>query len=163
MRTAAMIGTLLVLLSTLAVTTANAQEIRIGSLEGNDQEFLSNPITVIDWSRPAVSTGTVNTATIGWVNASSPCDGIFSVRFYAIPSNTLTASVMIAERGPFRAVSGLNTVVLDPPVSVSSDTFIGIRRGEGPDTCGQPYGTFTRVPGRALFTNADFKNGALTM
>jgi hypothetical protein len=141
---------------------AGAQEIRIGSLEGNSAVFTSSPVTIIDWSRPALSSGTVNTASVAWTNVTSPCDNIFFVRFYAIPSNQFV-SVMIAERGPFRAVAGINTVTLEPPVSVSSETYIGIRRVAGPDSCGQPYGTFTRQPGRVLFTSDDFKNGSLTL
>ena len=142
----------------LAVT---AQEVRVGSLEGNGAVFLSSPVTVIDRSRPATVSGSVNSARVAWTNVSSPCDGIFYVRFYAIPSNAFV-TVMIAERGPFRAVSGINTVTLDPPVSVTPETFIGIRRASGPDSCGQPFGTFTRDPGHALFTADDFKNGSVT-
>jgi hypothetical protein len=138
-----------------------AQEIRIGGLDGNSAVFTGNPVTIIDWNTPAQSSGTVNTATVAWMNATTSCDNIFYVRFYAIPSNALI-TVMTAERGPFRAVNGMNTVALEPPVAVNSDVFIGVRRVDGPDSCGQPYGTFTRAPSRALFTNNDFKNGSLT-
>jgi hypothetical protein len=148
----------MMLLSALAAT---AQQIRIGGLEGNSAEFTGTPITIIDWNRPSTTSGTVNTASVAWTNASSPCDGIFYVRFFVIPSNAF-ATVMTAERGPFRAVNGINTVALDPPVPVTPDTYIGIRRGSGPDTCGQPYGTFTRQPGHALFTSDDFKGGSFT-
>ncbi len=143
-----------------ALATA-AQEVRVGGLEGNGAEFVSNPTTVIDWSRPASASGSVNTASAAWTGASTPCDGIFYVRFYAIPSNAFV-TVMTAERGPFRAVNGINTVTLEPPVAVTSETYIGIRRVAGPDSCGQPFGTFTRDPGHALFTNDDFKNGSIT-
>jgi hypothetical protein len=146
------------LTSSLAAT---AQEIRIGGLEGNGAVFMSPPMTVIDWNRPARSSGSVNTASVAWTDATSPCDGIFFVRFYAIPSNALV-TVMTAERGPFRAVSGINTVALEPPVNVTPETYIGIRRVSGPDSCGKPFGTFTREPGRALFSSDDFKNGPLT-
>jgi hypothetical protein len=138
-----------------------AQEIRIGALEGNYATFTGSPITVIDWSHPALGSGTVNTATIGWANATTPCDNIFYVRFYAIPSNALT-TVMTAERGPFRAVNGMNTVALEPAVSVTPETYIGVRRVDGPDSCGVPFGTFTRQPSRALGSSTDFKNGSLT-
>lgn len=145
----------------LSAFAATAQQIRLGSLEGNSQEFTGTPITIIDWSRPAGASGTVNTASVAWTGADTPCDGIFYVRFFAIPGNAFS-SVMTAERGPFRAVNGINTVVLNPPVSVIPDTYIGIRRGAGPSTCGQPYGTFSRQPGHALFTSDDFKGGAVT-
>lgn len=144
------------------VSVGHAQEIRVGGLEGNSAVFLGAVAsTVIDWSRPATGNGTVNTASVAWTSATSPCDGIFFVRFYAIPSNALV-TVMTAERGPFRAVNGINTVALEPPVAVTSETFIGIRRGAGAESCGMPYGTFTRTPGRALFATTDFKNGSLT-
>jgi hypothetical protein len=151
------------LISTMlfAAAALSAQEIRMGGLEGNSAVFASSPITLIDWSRPATSNGTVNTASIGWTGATSPCDAIFFVRFYAIPSNAFT-TVMVAERGPFRAVSGINTVTLEPPVPVTTETYIGIRRVSGPDSCGMPFGTFTRQPGRVLLTNDDFKGGSLT-
>jgi hypothetical protein len=120
------------------------------------------PSTLIDWSRPAGASGDVNTASVAWTAATSPCDSIFYVRFYVIPSNALQTT-MIAERGPFRAVDGINTVSLNPPVPVTPETYIGIRRAEGADTCGMPYGTFTRDAARALIiTDADFKNGSLT-
>jgi hypothetical protein len=150
-----------ILLSTFSVV--DAQEIRIGGLEGNGQVFTGpSAATLIDWNRPATTTGSVNTASVAWTDATSPCDNIFYVRFYAIPSNAFV-TVMTAERGPFRAVNGINTVSLDPPVSVGPETYIGVRRGEGLAGCGQPYGTFTREPGRALFSSADFKNGSLTL
>jgi hypothetical protein len=153
---------LFVALFVFASFTASAQEIRVGSLEGNGAVFVgSSSITLIDWSRPAQASGTVNTASVAWTDATSPCDGIYYVRFYAIPSNALV-TVMTAERGPFRAVNGINTVTLDPPVSVTAETYIGIRRNAGAESCGKPYGTFTRDPGRALFTSDDFKNGSLT-
>ena len=141
--------------------TSTTQQILVGGLQGNGQEFLSNPVTVIDWSSPASASGTVNTASVGWTNVGTPCDGIFTVRFYDIPSNAF-ATVMTAERGPFRAVAGINTVTLDPPVSVTPETYIAIRRLAGPDSCGQPYGTFTRDPGHALFSTNDVQGGSLT-
>jgi hypothetical protein len=151
------------LLACFAALTASAQAIRVGSLEGNSQVFTGSPVTIIDWSRPASASGSVNTASVAWRNADSPCDGIFYVRFFSIPSNSLSNTTMIAERGPFRAVNGINTVALDPPVNVSAgETYICVRRGTGPDSCGQPFGTFTRDPGRVLFTSGDFKGGALT-
>lgn len=140
---------------------ATAQEIRIGGLEGNGAVFAGLATTFIDWSRPAAGTGVVNTASVAWSEATTPCDDIFSVRFYAIPSNAL-ATVMIAERGPFRAVNGINTVTLDPPVAVTSETYIGLHRADGAASCGQPYGTFSRTPGRALISNSDFTGGLLT-
>jgi len=153
---------ILLVTSTSLALTAAAQEIRIGSLEGNGATFTGSPVTLIDWSRPGSASGTVNTASIAWTGATAPCDNIFFVRFFAIPSNSLSLIVMTAERGPFRAVTGINTVTLDPPVTVTSETYIGIRRAAGPESCGQPYGTFTRQPGRVLFTSDDFKNGPIS-
>jgi len=150
-----------VLLLLFGAFGALTQEIRVGGLAGSTAVFAgASPSTLIDWSSPASATGTVNTASVAWHGATSPCDAIFFVRFYAIPGNAFV-TVMTAERGPFRAVSGINTVALDPPVAVTSETYIGIRRGAGPESCGQAYGTFTRVPGRALYTANDFKNGSL--
>jgi hypothetical protein len=152
---------LLLCLSMISVA-AIAQEIRIGGLEGNGAVFTgASAGTLIDWNRGAASSGTVNTASVAWTGASTPCDGIFYVRFYAIPSNALF-TVMVAERGPFRAINGINTVALVPPVSVTPDTFIGIRRNDGDSSCGMPYGTFTRALSRAFISSSDFKSGALT-
>jgi hypothetical protein len=153
---------LFILLTCVATLTATAQTIRVGSLEGNSAVFTGSPATIIDWSRPATATGTVNTASVAWTNATVPCDGIFYVRFFGIPNNSLASTVMVAERGPFRAVNGINTVTLDPPVNVTPETYIGVRRGTGPDSCGQPFGTFTRNPGQVLFTSTDYKGGPLT-
>jgi hypothetical protein len=149
---------LVVVLCTLPLA---AQETRMGALDGNNAVFTGSPVTLIDWSSPANAVGSVNTASVAWRDTTTPCYNIFSVRFYAIPSNAL-ASVMIAERGPFRAVNGINTVTLDPPVSVTPETYIGVRRLAGDEGCGRPYGTFTRNAGRALFSSDDFKGGLLT-
>jgi hypothetical protein len=155
--------TFLIAASTLAVAVvAGAQEIRVGGLEGNSAVFAgATAMTLIDWSRPASGNGEVNTASVAWTAATAPCDGIFYVRFYAIPSNALVA-VMTAERGPFRAVNGINTVALEPPVPVTPEIYIGIRRNEGVADCGMPYGSFTRDSGRTLLTTTDFKGGPLT-
>jgi hypothetical protein len=153
---------LLASLISLLPLAAAAQEVRVGSLEGNNAVFFgATAMTAIDWSRPASAAGAVTTASVAWTGASAPCDGIYYVRFYAIPGNAF-ACVMTAERGPFRAVNGINTVTLDPPVNVTPETYIGIRRNSGAESCGQPYGTFTRIPGRTLFTSEDYKGGSLT-
>jgi hypothetical protein len=158
------IHTLIVVASlVLAAATGRAEEIRVGGLEGNNAVFTgAAAVTIIDWSRSASGSGTVNTASVAWTGASTPCDNIFYVRFYAIPSNGMV-TVMTAERGPFRAVNGINTVALEPPVAVTTETYIGIRRVEGAESCGQPYGTFTRDPGKTLFSSSDFKNGPLSL
>lgn len=134
---------------------AQSHEMRVGGLEGHSKLFATAG-TIIDWSRPASMTGTVDTAHVGWTNATAPCAPIFYVRFYAIPVNAL-AAVMVAERGPFSASNGIVTVALDPPVDVfRGQTYIGIRRVEAPENCGIPYGTFTRTRGRALSFDGNF-------
>jgi hypothetical protein len=138
-----------------------AQEVKIGSLEGSDAVFTTaSASTIIDWSRPATAVGTVNTASVAWTNATAPCDNIFYVRFYVIPNNALQA-VMTAERGPFRAVNGINTVALEPPVTTTLETYIAVRRAGGDGGCGQPYGSFTRQARRAFFTTDNFTFGSL--
>jgi hypothetical protein len=163
MRTIAPHFRALVALLFLATFPLNAQQVRVGSLEGNLQLY-KNPAqgTIIDWTRGAFTSGTVNTASVGWANATTPCEGIFFVRFYVISSNAFSGT-MTAERGPFRAVSGINTVALNPPVQVFPETHIGIYRVPGPDSCGQPFGTVTRNPGRALYSDEDYKNGSLLL
>ncbi len=149
------------LLVLFVALTAGAQDVRVGGLEGNGAVFGSSAGTIIDWTRPAAASGTLTTASVAWTDASVPCDNIFYVRFYAIPGNALV-TVMTAERGPFRAVNGINTVALEPPVDVTSETYIGVRRVAGPESCGKTYGTFTRTPSRALWTDQDFRGGSLT-
>src|SRR3954463_3205089 len=113
----------------LSAAIANAADIRVGALEGNPALFIGgSDFTIIDMSRPANGTGNVNTASVGWTGATVPCDNIFFVRFFAIASNSLSSTFMTAERGPFRAVDGINTVTLDPPVAVTPETYIAIRR-----------------------------------
>lgn len=147
-------------LSLLLAAELRAQQIRLGALEGNSALYTSAPL-LIDWSRPATATGSVNTATVAWTNAEAPCDSAFFVRFYNIPGNALLGQ-MTAERGPFRAVNGLNTVSLNPPVDVlKGSTYIAVLRS-GADSCGLPYGTVTRTPGRALFGPKDYQFGPLT-
>ncbi|MCU1244403.1 MAG: hypothetical protein JWN02_313, partial [Acidobacteria bacterium] len=57
----------LLLLTLIASSVAmEAQEIRIGGLDGNSAVFTGNPATIIDWNTPAQSSGSVNTATVAW-------------------------------------------------------------------------------------------------
>jgi len=155
-------GLLLSLCLMTWVPAARAEELRIGTLEGNDGLFLTTSArTVIDWSHPANLSGEVNTATVRWANTTTPCDASFYVGFYYLASNAFSG-VKTAERGPFRAVDGINTVTLDPPVTVDTDTYIGIRRTDGSASCGQVYGTFTRTPGRVLYSESDFPGGSFS-
>jgi hypothetical protein len=162
MKTAATLCLSLALALLLLAAPAQSQEIRMGGLEGNNAGFTGVPVTLIDWSRPANAVGAVNTASVAWQGATTPCEGIFYVRFFAIPSNALGAVVMIAERGPFRAENGINTVAINPPVNVTPEIYVGIRRNAGAESCGTPYSTFARKGGRMLFTSADFSSGALS-
>ena len=62
----------------------------------------------------------------------------------------------------FHSAPGINTVALEPPVSVTPEMYIAVRRAEGAESCGMPYGTFTRGRARVLITDADFQAGPLT-
>jgi hypothetical protein len=153
---------LLALALLIAPIAARAQEIKIGGLEGKDGTFLTTSArTIIDWTRPAGTSGVVTTATVAWAQATTPCDGIFYVTFNSIPNNSFSF-VRTAERGPFRAENGLNTVTLDPPVSVSAETYVGVRRTNGPESCGQVAGAWTRPASKSLYSQADVSFGNFT-
>lgn len=142
----------------VASSVVQAQAIRVGRLEAAEPLFLfSGAQVVVDWSSPATAAGEVNTATVGWAKATTPCEGIFYVDFFESAGNSFGA-VRTAERGPFRAENGMNTVTLTPPVTVTRETYAGIRRAAGaPDSCGQVAMTAaSRRRDRGFYATSDF-------
>lgn len=78
--------------------------------------------TDIDLVHPASHWGTVTTVKVYW---SSSCTNALKIKFFRRVGETLT---MTAQRGPFNAASGLNTLTLSPAVTVEQGDLIGVAR-----------------------------------
>jgi hypothetical protein len=82
------------------------------------------PLTIINFSRPALATGTVDRATVIWTGApAAGCENAFRIKFFRPNDSGLT---MLAERGPFKAVNGVINVGLSPGVSLLPGDLVGV-------------------------------------
>jgi hypothetical protein len=127
-----------------AFLPASASAITVGELSpGGNTTWLgipNNAFTAIAFSRPALKAGTVNTATVIWANApASGCVGSFELKFFRAKGSYGEFDV-VAKRGPFDVVNGINDVPLDPPVSLNAGDWIGLVNITGP-ACGGVVGT----------------------
>jgi hypothetical protein len=83
------------------------------------------PITIISVSRPALTSGSLERATVMWTGApEGGCANAFKIQFFRATSSN--GVQVLAERGPFDAKQGVNNVVLNPPVQIQADDMIGI-------------------------------------
>ena len=103
-----------------------------GTIASRDN--LLGPLTIISVSRPALSSGSVDRATVIWTGApNAGCTNAFKIKFFRATSSN--GVQVLAERGPFDAKQGVNNVSLNPPVQVQTDDMIGITQLQGRD-CG---------------------------
>lgn len=125
-------GTLLL----LTALTAFAQDVTIGKAGiGIEELYGGNPqsaLTVIDLSAPALANGSLTTASLRLETVTTCTGATFRLRFLRpARSNGYT---LVAERGPFNATKGEQTVTLDPPVEVRSGGRMAIALPAG--ACG---------------------------
>ena len=125
------------------------------------------PLTVISFSRPALEGGTVDRATVIWAGApGAGCDDAFRIKFFRPGPTGLQVT---AERGPFDAELGINTVQLAPAVAIQPGDLIGITQLQ-PVACGgvvnrrsdrsEAWGTVSSdPPAGSTVSNIEFTHG----
>ena len=125
------------LICTLLLTTP-ALATTIGELQPGGGTVASRggelaPLTIINFSRPALENGTVDRATVMWTGGpGAGCEDAFLLKFFRPgPAGLLVT----AERGPFDADLGINVVPLTPAVAIEVGDLIGITQLE-PVACG---------------------------
>ena len=105
----------------------------------------SPPFMLIDMARPATEAASLTTATVRWLSApASGCTAAFKIKFLR-PALANTQFSVIAERGPFNAVNGINVVTLSPAVAVQPRDVIGVTQLKPLSGCGGV--AFSRVNG----------------
>jgi hypothetical protein len=120
---------------------------------------VTTPQTIVDANIPFSLDGQLTTASFGW--SATPCPSAAKIKFFrpfiAVPGVVLYN--FLTERGPFDVRSDssvvgqpvIQTVALDPPVSVKSGDLIGIATL---GTCGGPI--YTANPPFSPFTLTAF-------
>jgi hypothetical protein len=110
----------------LATLTGVAQDVTIGRVSDGYEDLYSpsnGTLSVLDLNERANAAGSLTTATLR-METTTTCDGTtFVLRFFRA---RLSAMELVAERGPFNAVKGWQTVELSPAVPVRADDLVGI-------------------------------------
>ncbi len=138
-----------------------AQSLTIGELVPNWNHGLTRgsgetaPRSYIDFAHPATADGSVNQVSVMW--GGSCTTGAFKIVFVRT-SSTASASV-VAQRGPFNAVSGRNEITLTPPVSVHAGDKIAIVQLQPGLTCGMPP-LASDTSGMLVLTDTDISGGS---
>jgi hypothetical protein len=123
----------LAVFAALPVFAINVGELQPGGGTVASRGGALAPITIISFARPALANGTVDRATLIWTGApAAGCDNAFRIKFFRPGDSGLT---MLAERGPFKAVNGVNNVTLSPGISLLAGDLIGVAQLL-PATCG---------------------------
>ena len=92
------------------------------------------PLTIVSVSRPALTGGAVDRATVIWLGGpEAGCQSSFKIKFFRATSSN--GVQVLAERGPFASKAGILNVVLNPPVNVQADDMIGITQLQS-SSCG---------------------------
>ncbi|MCU1350506.1 MAG: hypothetical protein JWO56_3536 [Acidobacteria bacterium] len=148
-----------VLLSATLVlsTTASlsAQTVVVGSQRRVPGHFTSNdvpPYTVVDVAHPATAAGTVASVSVRWVFRA--CKGAFKVKFlHPADPTSLTTYTLVAERGPFDVLPGMNQFAIDPAVPLAEGDLLALTplRSFGvcgtPSASGDPASAILEIPG----------------
>jgi len=125
------------------------------------------PLTIINFSRPALASGSVDRATVIWTSApTAGCTEAFEIKFFRPLSNGVQ---VLAERGPFSARTGINNVQLTPAVAIQAGDLIGITQLR-PVSCGgvvnrrtdrhETWGSIERDPAAgSMVTDIAFTHG----
>jgi hypothetical protein len=125
------------------------------------------PLTIISVSRPALSSGSVDRATVIWTGApAAGCANAFKIKFFRATSSN--GVQVFAERGPFEAKQGILNVVLNPPVNIQADDMIGVTQLQS-RSCGgvvnrrtdmnEVWGSAPGDPTSGTVNNIDYTHG----
>src|ERR1051325_6166229 len=120
----------------LTASAALAQ-ITMGAMPPIDGFAVSRnvPTTLVDLGHPALSPATMTAASVRW---AGNCSGAFKLKFLR-PSAGLAGYTVMAERGPFDAVNGVNLVALSPGVEVLPGYLLAVTQLQASSSsCGGP-------------------------
>lgn len=125
---------------------ASAQAVTVGAIPsgGLGSRALTGTsilTTIVNSAYPATETGTVNRATVMWLSgpdagANGACHDAFEIKFLRPSTSGPFALTVVAERGPFDAVSNVNVVTLSPPVAIEPGDLIAVTQLQGFLSCG---------------------------
>ena len=94
------------------------------------------PLTTLDFSHPATSSGLLTTATVRWTQApAAGCTAAMKLKFVRPTPSPFGGLFVVAERGPFDMINGYNTVALTPAVDLLAGDFLAVVQTRG-DPCG---------------------------
>src|SRR5688500_540176 len=120
-----LIRTVLIALFAAPVFAVTIGELQPGGGTVASREGDLAPLTVISVSRPALTSGTVDRATVIWTGApAAGCTNAFKIKFFRATSSN--GVQVLAERGPFDVKQGINNVTLSPAVNIQADDMIGV-------------------------------------
>ena len=116
------------LLSLLLSVSTSAFAVTVGHVTTGASAFFGpggGVITSIGTAYPAPEAGTVQTVSLLWSLApAGGCPNVFRVKFLRMTHPF--GFTVVASRGPYTAVNGVNTVTLSPVVSINAGDMIGI-------------------------------------
>ena len=121
------------LFATLLPLAAAAQTLSLGSLPQYVSGQTVGAGSIVDLSHPATANGTVNSFSI--LSAGGSCPNTFRVRFLRPSTAAFGGFTIVADRGPFSALSNTNIFPLNPPVAVQKGDLLAITQ-TGSSTCG---------------------------
>jgi len=131
--------TLSVLLIAASALTATAQTVVVGSQPVIAKLARNSPApyTLVDVTHPATADGTLTSLSVRWSVRS--CTSAFKVKFLR-PADpfSLTTFTVVAERGPFTAIPGVNQIALTPAVDVRQADLLAITSLLSYTACGSP-------------------------
>jgi len=116
---------------------ASAQSVVVGSQYQIPAVFyiLSPPWTIVDIAHPATANGNVTLTSFYW--GGGGCTGALKIKFLRpAAADSLGAFTLVAERGPFTAVTGRNRAPLTPPVAVQQGDLLAITMLAPFESCG---------------------------
>ncbi len=139
----------LVLLLSCFALVPTARAVTVGTMPPSGGTTVSRfgdaaPLTLIDLTNPASETGTLTAATVRWTSApEGGCASAFRIK--TIRPLATGQYQVVAERGPFNAVNGINAVTLSPAITVFEHDLLAVTQlkplaGCGGVSHGRPVG-----------------------
>ncbi|MDQ3279946.1 MAG: hypothetical protein M3Q69_00870 [Acidobacteriota bacterium] len=129
----------LLLSALLSVLPLAAQPVTVGAQTstyfGGAVITSGAPATYVNLTDYAATAGVVDHASVTWTS-SAPCNNAFKVIFLRAGFHSASAFTVVATRGPFKAVNGINYVTLDPPVTLAVGDLIGVVTLQPSSACG---------------------------
>jgi len=120
------------------------------------------PLTSVDFSHPALTDGTLTTATVRWAQAlAAGCANAMKVKLIRPAAGPFGSFSVVAERGPFNMVNGFNTVQLTPAMDMVAGDYLAIVQLRG-DPCGGMVVPATDSSSRMFQFSSDLASGTFS-